>query len=73
MKWVIGLVFVAIVASLVSAMVFLMRDRGRTRNMVRALGLRVGLSIALFAFVLVANHLGWLQSRGVPVSSTRSP
>lgn len=67
MKIVIALAFVAIIGSLASALVFMMRDRGRTRNTVRALGLRVGLSIALFAFILVANQLGWIQSHGVPV------
>ena len=68
MNWIIALAFLAIVASLGSAMVFLMRDRGRTKNMARALGLRVGLSIALFVFILVAYQLGWIESKGVPVS-----
>lgn len=67
MKLFIVFAFVAIVASLGSAMVFLMRDKGRTRNMARALGLRVGLSVALFLFILLANHMGWIQSTGVPV------
>lgn len=66
-KIVIALAFLGIVGSLVSALVFMMRDRGRTRNTVRALGLRVGLSIALFVFILVANQLGWIQSQGIPV------
>ena len=58
-----------IVGSLISAMVFMMRDRGRTKNMARALGWRVGLSIALFAFILMANQMGWIQSRGVPITA----
>lgn len=66
-KIVIGLAFVAIIGSLVSALYFMMRDKGRTRNTARALGVRVGLSIALFVFLLVANQLGWIQSQGVPV------
>jgi hypothetical protein len=66
-KVVIVLAFVAIIGSLLSALVFMMRDRGRTRNTVRALGVRVGLSIALFVFLLVANQLGWIQSHGLPV------
>ncbi|MEY3665109.1 MAG: hypothetical protein RLZZ153_1291 [Pseudomonadota bacterium] len=67
MKIVIAIAFFLIIASLASAMVFLIRDRGRTRNTVRALALRVGLSVALFVFILVANQLGWVQSTGVPV------
>lgn len=67
MKIVIAIAFFLIIASLASAMVFLIRDRGRTRNTVRALAMRVGLSVALFVFILIANHLGWVQSTGVPV------
>jgi len=66
-KIVIVLAFMAIIGSLMSALFFMMRDKGRTRNTARALGLRVGFSIALFVFLLVAHQLGWIQSQGVPV------
>jgi len=66
-KWIVVIAFVLIVGSLASAMVFLIRDRGRTRNTVRALGFRVGFSIALFVFILFAHWMGWIQSTGVPV------
>jgi len=67
MKWVIVVAFVLIIGSLMSAMVFLIRDRGRTRNVVRALGFRVGFSFALFLLILLANYMGWIHSTGVPV------
>ncbi|MCL4746056.1 MAG: twin transmembrane helix small protein [Burkholderiaceae bacterium] len=67
MKWIIALAFLLIIASLASAMVFLIRDRGRTRNVARALGYRVGFSIALFLLILFAYWMGWIQSTGVPV------
>ncbi|MBX3591736.1 MAG: twin transmembrane helix small protein [Burkholderiaceae bacterium] len=67
MKWIIVVAFVLIIGSLASAMIFLIRDRGRTRNTVRALGFRVGFSIALFVFILFAHWMGWIQSTGVPV------
>jgi hypothetical protein len=67
MKLVIALAFVLIIGSLISALVFMMRDRGRTRNVARALGFRVAFSIALFAFILVSHRMGWIESRGVPV------
>jgi len=67
MKWVVVVAFVLIIGSLMSAMVFLIRDRGRTRNVARALGFRVGFSVALFLLILLANYLGWIQSTGVPV------
>jgi hypothetical protein len=66
-KWIIVVAFVLIIGSLASAMIFLIRDRGRTRNTVRALGFRVGFSIALFVFILFAHWMGWIQSTGVPV------
>ncbi|MCL4185280.1 MAG: twin transmembrane helix small protein [Burkholderiaceae bacterium] len=67
MKWIVAIAFVLIIASLASALVFLIRDRGRTRNTLRALGLRVGFSIALFVFILFANWMGWIHSTGVPL------
>ena len=66
-KVVIALGFLLIVGSLASALFFMMRDKGRTRNTARALGLRVGLSILLFVFLLVSHQLGWIQSTGVPI------
>jgi hypothetical protein len=48
MKWLVVIAFALILGSLASAMVYLIRDRGRTRNVVRALGFRVGFSILLF-------------------------
>lgn len=67
MKWIVAIAFVLIITSLASAMVFLIRDRGRTRNTVRALGFRVGFSVALFMFILFAHWMGWIQSTGVPI------
>jgi hypothetical protein len=67
MKWLVAIGFVLIIASLGSAMVFLIRDRGRTRNVARALGFRVGFSVALFLLLLFANWMGWIHSTGIPV------
>ena len=71
MKLFIVVAFVLILASLASALVFMMKDgrdgKPKTNNMVRSLGLRVGLSIVLFICILVAYQLGWIQPTGVPV------
>ena len=67
MKIIIVIAFVAIIASLMSALFFMMRDKGQSRNTVRALTVRVALSACLFIFLLVANHFGWIQSQGVPI------
>jgi len=68
LKWLVLLGFILIVASLASAMVFLVRDKGGTRNVARALTFRVGFSIALFALLLFANWMGWISSTGLPVN-----
>jgi hypothetical protein len=68
LKWIIVVAFILIIGSLASAMFFLIRDRGRTRNTARALGFRVGFSIALFLLILFANRMGWIESTGVPIT-----
>jgi len=45
---------VAIVASLGSALFYLARGQGDSRKMVRALSWRIGLSLALFALLMLA-------------------
>jgi Protein of unknown function (DUF2909) len=68
MKWIIALAFVGIAASLISGMVFLIRDKGKTKNVVWALTVRVSLSIALFAFIWFSHYMGWIQSTGIPMA-----
>lgn len=61
-KWLVLLIFFLIVLSLVSAMVHLVHDyRGETRRMVRALSIRIGLSILLFGLLWFAWKLGWIE------------
>ena len=66
MRYVVVLAFVLIIGSLASALVFMMKDKGRSDRTVHALALRVGLSIALFLSILVAYKLGWIHPTGVP-------
>jgi len=65
MKILVAIAFILIIASLGSALVFLMKDKGKTNRTVRALALRVVFSIALFVLILVANYLGWIQPTGI--------
>jgi len=67
MRILVLLAFLGIVASLVSAGVYLMKDHGESNRMVNALTIRISLSILLFLFVLLAWRLGWIQATGVPV------
>ena len=66
-KWLVLLAFVGIIGSLGSALFFMMRDKGKTKNMVKALALRVGLSIILFFCILFSYWMGWIQSTGIPM------
>lgn len=60
--------FIAILASLGGAL-FMLRGGNNgnesSRKMVRALGLRIGLSILLFAGILLAWKLGYIQPTGI--------
>lgn len=72
MKIFVGVAFVAILASLGSALWFMMRDgtngRPKTSHMARALALRIGLSVLVFIAILVAWKLGYLHPTGLPAS-----
>ncbi len=64
MRVFVGVVFVGILFSLGSALFYLMRDKGGSNRTVNALTVRIGLSVALFLLLLLANHLGWIKSTG---------
>ena len=65
-KWLVLIIFFAIVLSLVSAMLQLVRDhKGESRRMVRALSVRVGLSIFLFILLWAAWKMGWIEPHAV--------
>lgn len=71
MKYFVIAAFIAIVASLGSALWFMMRDgqdgKPKTSNMARALAFRVGFSILLFVVILLAWKFGYIQPSGVPL------
>jgi len=61
-KWLVLAIFVAILVSLGSALRWLVRDQqGETKQMVRALTVRISLSIALFVLLWVAWLIGWIE------------
>jgi hypothetical protein len=64
MKIIVAIAFILILTSLGSALVFLMRDKGKSNRTVKALAYRVGFSIALFVLILVAHQLGWIEPTG---------
>ncbi|GAP36324.1 DUF2909 domain-containing protein [Piscinibacter sakaiensis] len=70
MKIVIAVAFVVIIGALLFAGVAMVRDgrdgKPKTPTMMRALALRVGVSVCLFLLLLLAYRLGWIQPTGLP-------
>ena len=71
MKYFIVIAFIGIIGALVMAGVFMMRDgrdgKPKSGSMMRALAVRVGLSVLLFACVLFSWWAGWIQPTGIPI------
>ena len=65
MKILVPIAFLLIIGSLGSALIFLMKDKGRSMRTVKALAFRVGFSVALFILILVANYFGWVEPTGI--------
>jgi hypothetical protein len=55
----------AIVGSLASALYHLSSRQGNPEKMVRALTVRIGLSVALFVLLMVAGKLGYITPHGL--------
>jgi Protein of unknown function (DUF2909) len=62
---VILLMLLAIVVSLGTALYHLARGQGDSRKMVRALSIRVGLSLALFFLLMIAWYAGLIVPHGL--------
>jgi cytochrome bd-type quinol oxidase subunit 2 len=63
LKIVVILFLVAIVASLGSALFFLVTDKGQSKRTVKALAIRVGLSLALFLLLMAGYYFGLVPGR----------
>jgi hypothetical protein len=77
MKYYFIVAFIAIVACLASAGVFLLKDTGkdpanpaaRKKRMAWALTWRIALSVALFISIWVFYALGWITPTGLPMNA----
>lgn len=79
MTYLVIVAFVAIIGSLVVALVAMMRGGStdaqeseaappRKNHMARALAFRVGFSVLLFVIVLISYKMGWIQPTGLPMN-----
>jgi len=64
-KLLVVVLLLAILASLASGLLFLIRDKGRTERTVKSLTLRIALSIALFLILLIGYASGLIQPHGI--------
>jgi hypothetical protein len=71
MKILIGLAFAVILAALAWAGVAMLRGgRGEDNkgvDMMRALAVRIAVSVVLFACIVIAWALGWIHPTGIPL------
>ncbi|MDP2431600.1 MAG: twin transmembrane helix small protein [Pseudomonadota bacterium] len=65
MRIFVALLLVLILFSLLSGLVYLIRDRGHGERAVEALTWRIGLSIALFLVLMAGHYLGLWQPAGL--------
>ena len=70
MNYLVAIAFLAIIASLGSALFFMLKGgnhagKAKGGNMARALAFRVGFSIVLFVCILIAWKLGYIQPTGI--------
>ena len=71
MAYLVAIAFLAIIASLATALFFMMKDgtngKAKTSGMARALAFRIGFSVLLFICILIAWKMGYIQPTGLPV------
>lgn len=63
MKIVVILFLFLILASLGSALYFLVSDHGRSKRTAKALALRVGMSLALFLLLMAGYYFGLIPGK----------
>jgi hypothetical protein len=65
-KYLVVAILLLIVASLAKALFHLSSSKpGESSKMVKALGVRIGLSVLLFLLLLVAYSQGWIEPQRV--------
>jgi hypothetical protein len=63
MRFVVLIFIGLILASLFSALYFLLKDKGSSERTVKALTIRIVLSIALFVLLMLGFHFGFITHR----------
>ena len=64
-KIIVVVIFVGILASLFSALYYMVKDKGKSGRTAWALSVRIGMSVGLFILLLVLWKLGVIAPHGV--------
>jgi Protein of unknown function (DUF2909) len=62
MRLVVSIFLIFIVCSLASAFYFVLTEKGGSKRALKALTLRVGLSVSLFLILMLGLHFGFLPN-----------
>jgi hypothetical protein len=65
MRIVVLLFIVFIILSLGSALYYLVKDKGQSERTVKALTVRISLSIFLFVLLMASYYFGWVPQTGL--------
>lgn len=74
-KILVIIAFIVIIGSLGSALFYLINNKGQqpSAKLVRALTMRIMLSVLLFIFIFAAIALGWLKPHGIGSRIHKAP
>ena len=74
MTFFIALAFLGILASLATALFFMVRNKPENEDppkaspMAKALAFRIGISVVLFISILLSWKMGWIHPTGIPLT-----
>jgi len=74
LKLFILIAFIGIVISLGSALYYMVNDKGSSKRTVRALTWRIGISVGLFALIMLLSFMGVIKPHGIqptPIQDTK--
>ncbi len=68
-KTIVILLLITVIYCLGSAVFYMLRDKGGSRSMAKALTWRISLSLILFILLILSFLMGWISPHPIYVSS----
>jgi len=65
MKIFIVIILLFVIYNLALAMYYMIKDKGRGKNTVRFLTVRIAVSFVLFLFIILSMKMGWIQAHSI--------